>query len=86
MTQFPSVVCSFEEPHASEQVVHKTVERDSIAVAQGKIPFVTGPGFAFPPVAGKAPGAGFPEHFTLHVIFSANQAHWLTVFESHGGT
>src|ERR1700733_8687228 len=75
-----SVIRSFHEPSAAEQIVYETIERDGFSVAQGEVPFVAGPGFAFPPVAGKAPGAGLPEDIPLHVFSSTNQIRGLAVF------
>src|SRR5579862_8437642 len=80
-----SVIRSFHEPAAAQQVVYEAVEGDGFSVSQGEIPFVARPGFAFPPIAGKAPGAGLPEHFALYFFFSTNQMHWLAIFQSHVG-
>src|SRR5260370_1698908 len=90
MTTSFSVIRSCHEPAATEQVVHEAEKSDRVAVLQGvvlksDVPLVAGPGFAFPPVAGEAPGAGLPEHVALHVLLLTHQMRRLAVFQSYMG-
>src|SRR5271168_3693948 len=90
MIQFLSVITSFHEPAASQQIVHEAVERNfcfvsQAVVLQSDVPLVAGPGFTFPPIAGSAPRAGLPEHAALYFFFSTNQRRGMAVFQSDAG-
>src|SRR5579862_4853362 len=54
-----SVIRSFHEPAAAQQVVYEAVEGDGFSVSQGEIPFVARPGFAFPQSPAKRQGPAF---------------------------
>src|SRR5205807_7866829 len=79
-----SVIRSFHEPASAQKIMHQSVESDAVCVLQRNVPLVTRPGFALPPVAGTAPGAGLPQHTALHFFFlRTGHAGQFPVFQSH---
>src|SRR5260370_8669021 len=81
----PSVIRSLHEPASAEQIVYQAIEGD-IFVLQGDVPLIARPGFALPPVAGRAPRAGLPEHVALHFfLLCTNHAGWLAALKSYAG-
>src|SRR5579862_46075 len=82
----PSVIRSFHKPSAAEQVMHEAVERNRFSITKSEVPLIARPGFAIPPVSREAPGAGFPEHFSLNLFFlRAGNACGVSVFKSYIG-
>src|SRR5258708_28850655 len=81
-----SVICALHEPASAEQIVYESIEGNGVFVLQGDVPLIARPGFALPPIAGRAPGAGLPEHVALHFFFlCTNHAGWLAAFQRHAG-
>src|SRR5260370_28620617 len=82
----PSVIRAFHEPASAEQIVYESVEGNGVFVLQGDVPLIARPGFALPPIAGRAPGAGFPEYVALYFFFlCTNHAGGLAAFQRHAG-
>src|SRR5579863_10510240 len=69
-----SVIRTFHEPASAEQIVNQAVESNIVCVLQSNVPFIAGPGFPLPPVAGTTPGAGLPEHTSVY-FFSLRAGH-----------
>src|SRR5581483_7492427 len=69
-----SVVGPFHCPLAAQQIADQTIKRDLGFGLNSDVPFIPRPRILFPPISGRAPGAGGPDNFSGN-FFSLGTLH-----------